>query len=72
MKRGHRVKASEDQAVWRRRLGHPAYGVLIFYHLFLVLKTSQTSLVDAIFVFSLNRQESCFQKVLIKVWVHLI
>ena len=30
VKRGHRVKASEDQAVWHRRLGHPAYGVLSF------------------------------------------
>ena len=28
--RGHRVKASEDQIVWHRRLGHPAYGVLNF------------------------------------------
>ena len=28
--RGHRVKASEDQTLWHRRLGHPAFGVLSY------------------------------------------
>ena len=28
--RGHRVKASGDQTLWHRRMGHPAFGVLSY------------------------------------------
>ena len=38
----------------------------VFCLLFLVLKTSRTSLVDEIFVLNQSKQEKCFLKVLIK------